>query len=60
MAREEVGCCLCGAGFGGLREKLVVLGFEEGTDGGEVIGGDGVEERAGHDFNSGGKWLDEK
>ena len=42
---EEVGCCFWGAGLGGLSEELAVLGAEQSAEGGEIVGGDGVEER---------------
>ena len=45
MTGEEVGCCFRGAGLGGLRKELAVLCVKDSVEGGEIAGGDGVEER---------------
>lgn len=44
VAGEEVGCYFWGAILCGLREELAVLILEEGAEGREIFGGDGVEE----------------
>ena len=44
VAGEEVGCYFWGAILGNLREELAILILEEGAEGREIIGGDGVEE----------------
>lgn len=41
---EEVGCCFWGAILCGFREELEVLILKDRAKGGEIVGGDGVEE----------------
>ena len=42
---EEVGCRFWAAGLGDLGIELAVLRVEESAEGGEIVGGDGVEEQ---------------
>ena len=44
---KEIGCDFWGAGFSDLSVELAVLLVEKSTEGGEVFGGDGVEEKVG-------------
>lgn len=53
VSGEQVGCCFWSTSPGGLGEELAVLGFEDGSESGETVVRDGLEERVvvcGHCF----------
>ena len=48
MTGKEVGCYFCGAFLSDSGEELAVLGLEVVAEGGDIVSGNGVEERVVH------------